>query len=166
MTTDASIDPISNPTLFALLACDLAGFDLDRLSPKSESDLPDRDAVLEFSIRQGLSLSLAHESEGPQFVVTCTAVGSENFHQVEAIALRMSHHLHRSIRFSVDESNGSNLYLTHVLTATDLSLATLALAIRDAAELMQLVLTPNLIVNNTAEQAMSNDIPANHFVRG
>ena len=83
-----------------------------------------------------------------------------------SIALRMNHHLPPSMRFSVDETQGHCLHLTQILDADQLSLETLALAVTDASEIMQIALATGIYdreVSGGSDLGIS--LPA-HLIRG
>ena len=165
-TPEVSFDPLLNPALFARLAADLAGFDITEPTSNAASDSNDSDFVLEFDIRAGLKLLLTHESEGPRFIVSCVALDLTDDSALWSLALRMNHHLPAGMRFSIDETQDHSLHLTQVLDANTVTLTTLALAVTDASEVMQLILTPDLMAETGTDSPELGSLLPSHMIKG
>jgi hypothetical protein len=163
--TDIAWDPLVNPLLFARLAADMAGFRSPGTIDENAPGSPSTDFVLDFEIQPGLKLLLAHESQGPCFVVASVAFDVANQTEAWTVALRMNHHLPPSMRFSVDEAQNDVLHLTQILDAAELPLETLALAVTDASEVMQMTLASSLYSQKSASAADTVASLPPHLIR-
>ena len=170
MSTAASlddlIDPLGSPLEFVLLAAHMAGIEMSGSDVARRDQIPESDFVLEFELAANLHLHIEHDALLSSLRVTARASALEDVHRVARVALQLNHHLPGSMKFSLDEAEPVCLHVRHTLMAVDLELDTLAMAITQVSEAIQIVLIPGTFENVSSAAFVENPRQPYAMIRG
>lgn len=123
----------SSPLINALLACEIAGVGLGLQAEQGPTDAQ-QDFLLETTISDRVTLSVAFDAERLEFLVQSSSKPSEDeFSHATVLALSLNHPAAESDRFALD-LEASAITFTRRLKSNDIELAEFAFAVHTATE--------------------------------